>query len=204
MQSEYTVFETTIGACAIAWRESAGDHPAVVFFQLPEATAELTQSRIAKKSSAEKSEHPPQAISALLERIRKHLSGQLQDFRDVPVDLSRAAPFARRVLEATREIGPGETKTYGELARTAGRPGAARAVGRIMGSNPVPLIVPCHRVVAAGGKSGGFSAPGGRMTKAELLAIERSGPQLLFGNIARSLRSEPPVRHASRAGRKSL
>ncbi len=198
MSAEYTLFDTAIGTCAIAWHESAkaGD-PAVVWFQLPGATAELTESRIAEKSGARKCANPPAATSALVERICKHLAGELQDFRDVPVDLSAAAPFARQVLEAAREIPPGKTKTYGELARSAGRPDAARAVGRIMGSNPIPLIIPCHRVVAAGGKSGGFSAPGGRMTKAELLAIERSGPQLLFGNLARSHRSGRPSRRAT-------
>jgi methylated-DNA-[protein]-cysteine S-methyltransferase len=189
MPAEYTVFDTAIGMCATAWQETAGsDQPALIWFQLPEATAEMTESRIAKKSGARKCGNPPTAISALVERIREHLSGELHDFRDVLVDLSAAAPLARQVLEAAREIAPGETTTYGELARAVGRPDAARAVGRIMGSNPIPLIIPCHRVVAAGGKSGGFSAPGGRMTKAELLAIERSGPQLLFGNLARSQR----------------
>ncbi len=186
MRADYTVFDTAIGACAISWRHCAeSDGPTVLWFQLPERTSAQTESRIAEKSGARKSENQPAAISALVERIRAHLSGELQDFRDVAVDLSAAAPFARQVLEAAREIPPGRTITYGELARSVGRPDAARAVGRIMGSNPIPLIIPCHRVVAGGGKSGGFSAPGGRMTKAELLAIERAASQLLFGNLAR-------------------
>lgn len=186
MSPEYAAFDTAIGTCAVAWCRPAGSKdPAVVAFHLPEATPQLTESRIAEKSSASKCPHPPSAISVLVGRIRKHLEGEPQDFRDVAVDLSAAAPLARRVLEAAREIPPGTTTTYGELARTVGCPHAARAVGRIMGSNPIPLIIPCHRVVAAGGKSGGFSAPGGAMTKAELLAIERSGPRLLFGNLAR-------------------
>ncbi|MGA9885137.1 MAG: methylated-DNA--[protein]-cysteine S-methyltransferase [Candidatus Acidiferrales bacterium] len=185
MNSAYCAFDTAIGRCAVAWRESAeSSQPAVLWFQLPEATPVLTESRIAEKSGACKS-NPPQQISALIDRIRKHLAGNLQDFRDVPVDLSAAAPFARRVLEAAREIPHGRTATYGELARSAGRPDAARAVGQIMGSNPVPLIIPCHRVVAVGGKSGGFSAHGGRLRKAELLAIERAGSPLLFGGMAR-------------------
>lgn len=177
----YRAFDTVIGACAIAWRElrETGE-VAVIGFQFPEATAAQTESRIAEKSDAKKSDAPPARISALIEKIRKHLEGELQDFRDFPVDLSAAAPFARRVLEAARQIPPGRTTTYGELARIAGRPDAARAVGQIMGANPIPLIIPCHRVVAAGGKSGGFSAYGGRMTKADLLAIERSGTGMLF------------------------
>ncbi|MGH9688609.1 MAG: methylated-DNA--[protein]-cysteine S-methyltransferase [Candidatus Acidiferrales bacterium] len=186
MKREYCVFDTSIGSCALAWREAAESRqPVVLWFQLPEATPVLTESRIAEKSGACKSANPPEPISALMDRIRKHLAGELQDFRDVPVELSAASPFARRVLEATREIPPGRTSTYGELARSAGRPDAARAVGLIMGSNPVPLIIPCHRVVAAGGKSGGFSAYGGCWTKAELLAIERAGSPLLFRGTAR-------------------
>jgi O-6-methylguanine DNA methyltransferase len=185
MSAAYSVFDTAIGACAIAWREAGeSDQQAVLWFQLPEATAALTESRIVAKSSSRKSTNPSSKISWLLERIRKHLAGELQDFRDVAIDLSAAAPFARRVLEAAREIPAGRTITYGELARSVGTPNAVRAVGQIMGSNPVPLIIPCHRVVAAGGKPGGFSAHGGRTTKAQLLAIERSGSGLLFGSLA--------------------
>lgn len=181
MNTAYFVFETAIGACAIAWREaSESGVVAIVGFQLPDATAAQTESRITGKSRASKSANPPAQISRLVEKIMKHLDGDLQDFRDVPVDLSAAAPFARRVLEAARHVPPGRTTTYGELARIAGRPDASRAVGQIMGANPVPLIIPCHRVVGAGGKSGGFSAYGGRMTKADLLAIERAGTGLLF------------------------
>lgn len=176
------VFETVIGSCAIAWRRChEHGHFTVTWFQLPERTAAITESRIAERSGGRKAANPPSQISALIEKICKHLAGELQDFRDVPIDLSAAAPFARHVLELARQIPAGQTVTYGELAKSAGRPDAARAVGRIMGSNPVPLLIPCHRVVAAGGRSGGFSAYGGRMTKAELLAIERSGSQLLFG-----------------------
>lgn len=178
----YAVFETPIGACAIAWRGSSdASNPAVFWFQLPEATASLTESRIAEKSGAAKSMNPPPQIAALIENIRKHLAGEPQDFRDIAIDLSAAAPFARQVLETARQILAGRTVTYGELARSLGRPDAARAVGRIMGSNPVPVIIPCHRLVAAGGKSGGFLAPGRRATKAELLAIERSG--LFFSTL---------------------
>jgi methylated-DNA-[protein]-cysteine S-methyltransferase len=186
MNAYYTAFETAIGACAISWHEVGESGVAkVLWFQLPEATAALTEARIAEKSGALKAAHLPPSIAALIDNVRKHLAGELQDFGAVLVDLSAAAPFARQVLEATRKIPPGRTTTYGELARSVGRPDAARAVGQIMASNPIPLIIPCHRVVAAGGSAGGFSAPGGRATKADLLAIERAGSGLLFTRNAR-------------------
>ena len=181
MNSYYSPFETPIGTCAIAWREyDEASLPVVLWFQLPETTTALTEARIARKSGATKAAASSPAIAALIDNIRRHLAGELQDFRGVAVDLTAAAPFARQVLETTRQVPPGRTITYGELARSVGRPDAARAVGQIMAGNPIPLIIPCHRVVAAGGKSGGFSAPGGRATKADLLAIEHAGSGLLF------------------------
>jgi methylated-DNA-[protein]-cysteine S-methyltransferase len=132
----------------------------------------LTESRIAQNSGASESSVPPSPIVEVIKRVCKHLQGQLQDFRDVPVDLDGAGPFVREVCEAAREIPAGKTMTYAELANALGRPTVARAVGRALGRNPIPLIIPCHRVLAAHGKPGGFSAHGGRATKAKLLAIE--------------------------------
>lgn len=174
-QAAYCLFETALGSCGIAWSEdgNSSNPPAVTWFQLPEATTESTESRIARYSGAPKSSAPPPQITRVIERVRKHLQGEVQDFRDVPVDLNGAGPFARQVYETSREIRAGETRTYGELAKTLGRPDAARAVGRALAANPVPLIIPCHRILAAGGKPGGFSAYGGKTTKARLLAIER-------------------------------
>jgi methylated-DNA-[protein]-cysteine S-methyltransferase len=104
--------------------------------------------------------------------VRKHLEGGHQDFRDILVDLDGVGPFVRKVCEAARNITVGQTVTYAELANALGQPTAARAVGQALGKNPIPLIIPCHRVLAAHGKPGGFSAFGGRVTKAKLLAIE--------------------------------
>jgi O-6-methylguanine DNA methyltransferase len=170
----YCLFETPLGACGIAWRMAAdSDSQAVVTtVQLPEATPQATESRIARKAGSNQPGIPPQQIARVIEKIRKHLEGDAQDFRDVAVDLGGVTAFFRQVYDATREIPAGQTRTYGEIAKEAGQPGAAQEVGQAMAKNPVPIIVPCHRVSAAGGKLGGFSAPGGPATKAKLLALE--------------------------------
>jgi methylated-DNA-[protein]-cysteine S-methyltransferase len=169
-QTAYCIFDTPLGSCGIAWSEDGP--PAVTRFQLPEATARMTESRIARSCGAGGPSAPPPQIADVIERISRHFGGDIQDFADVPVDLDGARPFARRVYEAARRIPTGETRTYGELARALGRPMAARAVGQALGRNPVALIIPCHRVLAAGGRPGGLSAHGGRATKARMLAVE--------------------------------
>ncbi|HYE36779.1 methylated-DNA--[protein]-cysteine S-methyltransferase [Methylocaldum sp.] len=170
----YCLFDTPLGACGIAWRDggSEGGPPAVTCFQLPEATAQATEARIARESGAHPSGAPPPAIAALIERIRKHFAGNAEDFRDIDVDLDGVGPFARQVYSAARAIPAGQTSTYGGIAEALARPGAARAVGQALGKNPIPLIIPCHRILAAGGKPGGFSAPGGLATKSRMLAFE--------------------------------
>jgi O-6-methylguanine DNA methyltransferase len=173
-QAAYCVFDTPLGECGIAWTESANSAAEIriVFFQLPEATKEMTEMRIAEKSGATPCAVPPPRIAEIIERVRKHLNGEVQDFRNVAVDLGGIEDFVLRVYEAAREIPAGKTSTYGEVAKKLGRPGAARAIGQVLGSNPIPLIIPCHRILAAGTKPGGFSAHGGRTTKKRLLAIE--------------------------------
>lgn len=115
---------------------------------------------------------PPAPIAAAVEAVVRLLSGEPEDFRSVRIDLGALGEFERAVLEATSAIPVGETRTYGEVARAVGSPGASRAVGRALGANPIPIIVPCHRVLASNGKSGGFSAPGGASTKLKMLEIE--------------------------------
>jgi len=170
----YCLFETPLGACGIAWHKTAacGSQAVVTAVQLPEATPQATESRIARKAGSTQHGVPPVEIAAIIEKIRKHLQGEMQDFRGVAVDLGGVTPFFRQVYEATREIPPGQTRTYGEIAKAVGQPAAAQEVGQAMAKNPVPILVPCHRVSAAGGKLGGFSAPGGPATKAKLLALE--------------------------------
>jgi O-6-methylguanine DNA methyltransferase len=170
----YCLFETPLGPCGIAWSEPEGfgSRPVVTLVQLPEATPQRTESRIAQKSVSPEPSVPPKQIAEIIERIRKHLQAEVQDFRDVAVELDSVNPFARQVYEAAREIPAGQTRTYGEIAKALGQPAAAQEVGQALSKNPVPIIIPCHRVAAAGGKPGGFSAHGGSATKAKLLALE--------------------------------
>jgi methylated-DNA-[protein]-cysteine S-methyltransferase len=182
----YALFDTALGGCGIAWSERG-----VVRIQLPEADQERTARRLADGGAAVEAPPPPWVARAILALVR-HLQGALQDFSDVPLDLTRIAPLPRRVYAAARAIEAGRTTTYGALAARVGAPADARAIGQALGANPSPLVVPCHRVVAAGGRLGGFSAHGGTATKARLLAIEGLTPparQLSLGLI----RTEEPA-----------
>jgi O-6-methylguanine DNA methyltransferase len=173
-QLAYCLFDTPLGAIGLVWRhyQDLDVTPAVVFLQLPEATKKITEWRMSRLPGALKVTSPPPQIAELMQRICKHLQGEAQDFRDVLIDLEEVGSFERQVYEAAREIPPGQTKTYGEIAKVLNQPHAAQAVGQALGRNPVALLIPCHRVLAAGGKFGGFSAPGGRVTKTKLLVIE--------------------------------
>ena len=172
-----TVFATAIGPVGLAW-----DDDGVAAVQLPEATAEATAERLLRRRPGDELGDPPPAIQAVIDRVVRHLEGEPDDLLDVPVDLASASPFQRRVFVAVRGIAPGSTLTYGEVAALLGEtdPQAAQAVGQAMGANPVPIIVPCHRVLAAGGRLGGFSAPGGTATKERMLVIEGARPPTLF------------------------
>ena len=124
---------------------------------------------------------PPTEIECVIDAIIALLSGTPSDLSDVPVNMDSVPEFNRRVYEITRKIPYGDTRTYGAIATLLGEPHAARAVGKALGENPFPIVIPCHRVVAAGGKTGGFSARGGVGTKLRLLAIEGgAGPLFSF------------------------
>jgi methylated-DNA-[protein]-cysteine S-methyltransferase len=163
------VFETALGPCGVAWNARG-----LCAVQLPEKTRALTERRLIAKSGSSSPAAPPPAIAAVVADIRRYLDGDRVDFRAVAVDLEKLEPFCRKLYETLRETGFGATTTYGELAKRIGADEVegARDVGAAMGRNPVPIVVPCHRVLAAGGKLGGFSAPGGAATKAKLLALE--------------------------------
>ncbi|MGO4613798.1 methylated-DNA--[protein]-cysteine S-methyltransferase [Nocardia sp. 2YAB30] len=169
-----TLFDTAIGHCAIAWRGAA-----VIRFQLPEASPAVTLARITRRRAGEqgkevRDETPPGVVAEAITAIRAHLAGELDDLRWIPVDTSEIPQFHRAVYEVTRAIDPGHTLSYGQVADRIGAPGAAQAVGQALGRNPITLIIPCHRVLAADHALHGFSAPGGIDTKQRLLEIERT------------------------------
>jgi methylated-DNA-[protein]-cysteine S-methyltransferase len=128
------------------------------------------RSRFAARYGEER--EPPPPIAAAIEAIVRLLSGKAEDLSGISIELAGASEFERQVYAAACAIPPGETRTYGELAAEIGAPDAARAVGHALGRNPLPIIVPCHRILASGGRSGGFSAPGGTTTKLRMLEIE--------------------------------
>jgi len=165
------LFETAIGPCGLAWSEAG-----VTFVQLPEADRETTRARLVAKAKEHGAPASPASapgwVKDAVELLRAHLAGRPQDLTRVPLDLSGVTPFVARALRAARAVPTGRTVTYGELASSLGSRGASRAVGRAMATNPLPVLVPCHRVVASGGAPGGFSAHGGLVTKERILALE--------------------------------
>ena len=163
----FALFDTAIGRCGIAWGGGG-----IRALQLPEATERGTCARLRAQVPDGQEMAPPDSIARAIEAICVLLEGGARDLADLPLDMTHVPPFHRRVYEMARTIPPGRTRSYGEIARALGMPRAARAVGQALGRNPFALIVPCHRVLAAGGKLGGFSADGGTATKRRLLAIE--------------------------------
>ena len=166
----FYLFDTPIGACAIAW---SGDSIAGVL--LPEDDPTHTRPRMRRRFPEAAEALPPSWVLTVIQRIQQLLAGRSQDaLADVPLDLADVPAFNRRVYEVARTILPGQTLSYGEVAARLGEPGAARAVGQALGHNPFAPIVPCHRVLAAGKRSGGFSAGGGVATKLRMLQIEQA------------------------------
>lgn len=165
---EFTLFDTPIGRCGIVWSERGVRH-----LQLPEGREQATRARLIGLYPGARPGAPPAAVSRAIAKIDALLTGKPSDLRSIELDMAAVPEFHRRVYEAARAIPPGATLSYGQLAIRLGAPGSARAVGQALGRNPFALIVPCHRVLAASGKLGGFSANGGITTKLRLLAIER-------------------------------
>lgn len=170
----HTLFPTVFGTCGLAWNETG-----LTGFQLPEENEALTEQHLAARARTKPvDEALPAWVQRVIARVQQHLEGRLQDFSDVVIDWSRVSDFQQAVCRQTQAIRPGYKTSYGEIAKAlALGPEAARAVGVALATNPWPLIVPCHRVVSAGDKMTGFSAPGGVRTKTRLLTIE--GAELL-------------------------
>ncbi|MFJ7219688.1 methylated-DNA--[protein]-cysteine S-methyltransferase [Amycolatopsis sp. NPDC098790] len=164
MTTGFTVFATAIGPCGLAWRDDL-----VVGTSLPGTDL---RARLAKRFPDAVEGPPPPSVRTAVDGIVALLAGAREDLAAVPLDLAGVPEFHRRAYEVARAIPPGKTLTYGEIAHRLGLPGSAQAVGQAMGHNPFPIIVPCHRVLAAGGKDGGFSAHGGVATKRRMLVIE--------------------------------
>lgn len=163
-----TVFNTDLGWIAVAWR---AEQLALISFghDSPAAAAERVDAEPMELSEV------PKWVAKVIEKIKKFAAGKPVDWSDVPLGWEKQTPFQQRVRAACRAIPRGEVRSYGELAAAAGFPGAARAVGSVMRTNRFPLIIPCHRVVASGGKFGGFSCPAGVEMKERLLALEGFG-----------------------------
>ncbi len=191
----FALFETAIGRCAIVWSERG-----IVGVALPEANDQETRARVLARWEGAREGAPRAGAKLAIEAIAGHLGGAARFLGDVALDTTGIPEFHARVYGSLRAVPSGTTVTYGELALRVGVPGAARAVGRAVATNPFPLLVPCHRVLAAGGRPGGFSAPGGTATKARLLAIEgitlKVGPRKTPG---RTLDLDEPsaIRHLS-------
>ncbi|HEY3672281.1 MAG TPA: methylated-DNA--[protein]-cysteine S-methyltransferase [Acidimicrobiia bacterium] len=169
---EFALFDTPIGRCGIAW-----DGDVIEGTQLPEPRADGTRQRLLDQFDGASEGPPPPAVLDAIDRMVASLRGEADDLVDVPLDLDALPPFRRKVLEVVRTIPAGETLSYGDVATAVGSPGAARAVGQALGRNPFPIVIPCHRVLAAGGRIGGFTAAGGASVKAKMLAAEGVMPR---------------------------
>jgi methylated-DNA-[protein]-cysteine S-methyltransferase len=179
----FALFDTDIGPCGIVW----GAH-GITGVQLPEASEARTRARLVRRYPHAREAPPLADVRRVIDGIVALLRGEASDLSAAALDMDGVPEFDRRVYAVARDIAPGATLSYGEIAARLGERGLARDVGQALGRNPFPLIVPCHRVLAAGSKAGGFSANGGVTTKLRLLTIERArtsdAPTLFDGDRA--------------------
>lgn len=168
MSVRFTVFDSALGPAALVF----GDQGIIGAF-LPEDDPASLRARIHRLYPGAEEAEPEEDLVRAIERVRDLMDGADDDLADLPLDMSGIGEFERSVYAIARRVRPGQTITYGDIARELGDLTLSQAIGRAMGRNPFPPIVPCHRVVAAGQKLGGFSAAGGRSLKLKLLEIER-------------------------------
>jgi methylated-DNA-[protein]-cysteine S-methyltransferase len=171
---QYTLVHTAIGVCGLAWNARG-----LTRVQLPERSADHTEARLQRRPAIPATGPEPSHIAAAADALRRYSAGSRESFADVALDFSTLSTHDAAIYRALRNVGWGHTTTYGALAAAIGEPHAARAVGAAMARNAWPIIVPCHRVLAANGAMGGFSAYGGTMTKRALLALEGNGLDML-------------------------
>jgi methylated-DNA-[protein]-cysteine S-methyltransferase len=192
----FSLFDTPLGRCGIAWNDRG-----VAGVQLPERDDGATRARLLGRFSGAREATPPTQIERAIGEIASLLRGEANDLRGIKLDMAGVPPFHRRVYEVARTIAPGATLSYGDVAARLGSPGSARAVGQALGRNPFAIVVPCHRVLAAGGKVGGFSANGGISTKLRMLAIEsrKDEPSLFEGGGEFGFDPAAAVAHLSSA-----
>jgi methylated-DNA-[protein]-cysteine S-methyltransferase len=192
----FTLFDTAIGLCGIAWHGGR-----IAGVQLPEESELKTRARLQRRCPSAREASPPPEVERAISAIVALLRGEPSDLSAIALDMEGVPAFERRVYEVARTIPPSATLSYGEIAARLGDRAMARDVGQALGRNPFPLIVPCHRVLAAGGKAGGFSANGGLTTKLRLLSIERARtsaiPTLFDGDSAFGFALKPRRRRAS-------
>jgi methylated-DNA-[protein]-cysteine S-methyltransferase len=167
----FAIFDTGLGSCGIVW-SSRG----IAGVQIHDGNESATRARLLRRFAGAKEAPPPAEVQRAIDGIVALLRGEHRDLSDVAIDTERIPAFNRKVYDVARTVPPGATLTYGEIAERLGDKLLARDVGQALGQNPIPLIVPCHRVLAAGGKTGGFSAPGGVISKLRLLTIEGAQP----------------------------
>lgn len=170
----YVIFETASGFCGIAWN-SVG----ITRFQLPARSAEATERNLLRRLPGAAPGAPTPEVTEAIAAAKRYFEGEKVDFSGIRLDLGEQDRFFEQIYAAARRVPWGHTTTYGALAKELGAgPESARDVGQAMAKNPVPLIIPCHRVLAAGGKVGGFSAPGGSAAKIRMLELEgvHAGP----------------------------
>lgn len=172
VDASFALFDTALGRCGIAWTRRG-----VAGVQLPEGGERETRARLRRRFPGARESAAPGPVRRAIDGIVALLDGEAGGLDEVMLDLEGVPPFDRRVYAVTRTIAPGTTLSYGEVAARLGAPGSAREVGRALGRNPFAIIVPCHRVLAAHGKAGGFSARGGVRTKLRLISGERSRGQ---------------------------
>lgn len=189
MTLAFALFDISIGRCGVAWGARG-----IVAVQLPQPNEAQTRTRLLQRAPGAVEAAPTPEIADAIAGMVALMQGERRDLTAIAVDLARVPEFNRKVYAIARDIPPGKTLTYGDIARQLGDVALSRDVGQALGQNPIPIVVPCHRVLAAGDKPGGFSANGGTVTKLKMLAIEGA-----YVNHTPSLFDDLPVRRSGGA-----